>query len=88
MPLRPTRDGFVIWNCGCVGLLIQGKNICIKPCDCDFCDTHGYDFFERKDLEQKNCSLLSNSEIEKLITDISDLIRDGYKFREIRSLLK
>ena len=87
---------FVKFSCGCIGLNTpapsnskgDGDAVVIKPCDLpsDMC-------WEpitiwRRDLSDKSTSPLSPEEAEDLLNEIGGLVADGYRFRQVKSLLQ
>lgn len=90
---------FVKFSCGCIGLNCPapsnskdaetGHNaVVIKPCDLppDMCDEPITIW--RRDLSDKSTSPLSPEEAEDLLNEIGGLVTDGYRFRQVKSLLQ
>jgi len=84
----------VKFDCGCIGFApdSDGRATIIKNCDNTGDPTNDICFFERHMLTSKNIlkafSPLTEIGIGQIKTQIQSLISDGYKFREIKSLLR
>lgn len=90
---------FVKFSCGCIGLNTPapsnskdaeaGRNaVVLKPCDLpsDMCWEPITVY--RRDLSDKSTSPLSPEEAEDLLNEIGGLVADGYRFRQVKSLLR
>jgi hypothetical protein len=88
---------FVVWECGCVGLVdmpnIHGvaprPAILIQACDLRPEDLDAPLSFHagRRDNSDKRYTRLSDEKAAALIAEIGGLMRDGYRYRQIRNLL-
>ena len=89
---------FVRFNCGCIGLLIgpaalaevphitPKSYILISACDSD---DHELTFYVADRVPyDPTFSPLDFEQVDELAARLHNLIRDGYKYRTIRSLLK
>ena len=76
---------FVKWDCGCIGLKINNKNIVIKACDRDY-ETSEALTFTHRDMDEKFHNL-TDSEIDKLCRNIDIMLWDGLKLRKIKNLI-
>jgi len=88
---------FVQFSCGCIGLDLPAVNskdaeenrnaVVIKPCDLpsDMCWEPITIY--RRDLSDKSTVPLSPGEAETLLNEIGELVSDGYRFRQIQTLL-
>lgn len=70
------------WSCGCVGFILGGESYVV-----DACDQSGLTLCKR-DMSGKSSDALSQEDTAGLIDRLGGLIDDGYKFRDIRVLLK
>ena len=90
---------FVKFSCGCIGLNSPapinskhaegGRNaVVLKACDLpiEMCDEPITIW--RRDLSDKSTSPLSPEEAEDLLNEIGGLVSDGYRFRQIKFLLR
>jgi hypothetical protein len=79
---------FVRFECGCKGIIVDGDMdnvdaIIIERCDRDSADELIFH------LERQNRPWTDHSEYQLQYYDrISSLLRDGYRYREIKRLLK
>jgi len=77
----------VKFSCGCIGFVgLSDKALCISPCDTDRYDPDVSLFW--RDLSDKTHEPLEPEPAKKLMDEIADLVGDGHRYREIRSLLK
>lgn len=80
---------FVKFDCGCIGTVPDEnkQTVMVDYCAKDHSD-NDLSFHKSSSCEDKTYVPLSFYEIDSLITRIGELVRDGYKFRTIKSLLK
>lgn len=82
----------VRFDCGCIGLIgVQGDEhpVVIYPCDLN--DPECWEplgLTRRPDLSNKGYEPLEPEKAASLLADLNFLVRDGYRFRRVRSLLK
>ena len=76
---------FVRFDCGCVGVQIQGKgDYIIRPCD-----TYDEEYcLYSRDMSDKGHTPLSGEDTLQLWEDLASFVKDGYKFRSIKGLLR
>jgi hypothetical protein len=87
---------FVKFSCGCIGLNTpapsnskdDGDAVVIKPCDLPIDMCWEPITIYRRDLSDKSTSPLSPEETEDLLNEIGGLVADGYRFRQVKSLLR
>jgi len=89
---------FKRYECGCIGFVLNGGAIdpdakriwLVKPCDTDrddpeYCLRHSAG--RSSTLAHKPSTKLSDAEIESIFDDLGDLIADGYRFRDLKTIL-
>jgi len=74
------------FSCGCIGWAFEPKVLVLVPCDGDRNDPSIFPYW--RDLSDKTHEPLDVEASRKLLDDIAELVHDGHKFREVRSLLK
>jgi len=87
---------FVKFSCGCIGLNTpapsnstdDGDAAAIKPCHLPIDMCWEPITIYRRDLSDKSTSPLSPEEAEDLLNEIGGLVADGYRFRQVKSLLR
>ena len=79
---------FVVFSCGCVGLVgVQGsKPIIIQPCDTQY-DNDPTIMYPR-DMGDKTYEPLPDEEAAKLVEHLGRLLADGHRMQRTRDLLK
>ncbi len=98
-PNRSITMPFVKFSCGCIGFnspapinskdAEAGRNaVVVKACDLpsDMCWEPITVY--RRDLSDKSTAPLSPEETEELLNEIGGLVSDGYRFRQVKSLLQ
>ncbi len=79
---------FVKFSCGCIGLDCKnGDAVVLKPCDLPSDMWWEPITVYRRDLSDKSTSPLAPEEAENLLNEIGGLVADGYRFRQVKSLL-
>ena len=84
--------GFVRWSCGCLGIAglhadgLGSHELVLRCCDSEH-DQGDYGLGWR-DMGEKEEVALPSEEYESLRLTISELISDGYRYRDIRRALK
>ena len=79
------------FECGCIGFEpdSEGKAICVQACDADWTDDAYYISREASHRTiGKAFEPLPEAMCQEITTELGHLVRDGYRFRKIRSLLK
>jgi len=85
---------FVVYTCGCVALRDErDRPIVIQPCDLSGEDCWTPLRFRRRtmtgpDGHAAEFEPLDHKKIEALLVEFNRLVSDGYRFRQIQSLLK
>jgi len=77
---------FVRWDCGCLGLKLDNRNIVIEPCDLNY-DELGSLSFDHREMENDS-EPLTEEEIKRFMRSISTMLWDGFKLRQIKDLIK
>lgn len=85
--------GLVKYECGCIGFRPVGTNVVlVKTCDGDMHDDTMQMSLASgprgESLAMKQFVPLSDDDQEAMVTEIGQLIYEGYKFRSIKSLLR
>jgi hypothetical protein len=76
---------FVKWDCGCVGLKTNNRDIVIEACDRDYESSETLTFTYREtDREFIN---LTDSEIDEYCRSIDMMLADGFRFRKLKTLI-
>lgn len=86
---------FKRYECGCIGFVVYGMTAdpdekiiwLVKPCDPDGDREVGLSPHRSASLARKASEKLTETEVEDVLQAIRDLVVDGYKFRDLRSLL-
>lgn len=80
---------FLRYDCGCIGFgsIEIGNPYVVKPCDLAADDHHAISIGPRSDLAQKGREKVRSQEVVDLLREISDLVHDGYKLRDVKHLL-
>ena len=79
---------FVKFSCGCIGLESNdGDAVVLKPCDLPSDMCWEPITLYRRDLSDKSATPLSTEEAEDLLNEIGGLVADGYRCRQVKSLL-
>lgn len=73
------------FSCGCVGWAFEPKALVLVPCDGDRYDPSISPYW--RDLSDKSHEPLDEEASRELLDQVADLVHDGHRFREIRSLL-
>lgn len=90
---------FKRYECGCIGFVLNGGAIdpdakriwLVKACDRDRDDPEYclcYSSGRSSTLAHKTSEKLSDEKVEAIFDALGDLISDGYRYRELRALLR
>lgn len=71
--------------CGCVGILLGQAMLVLSACDGD---DRTYGFFLRQIDDALASKPLSIADTEATVRGVQSLLGDGYRYRDIRSLLR
>lgn len=82
----------VKFDCGCIGLTSiqggpEGQSLVIYPCDLNHPECWEPLGFAWRDMSDKSTEPLSPEKAAELIGDLDRLTRDGYRYRQVKSLL-
>jgi hypothetical protein len=78
---------FVKFSCGCVGFVLENHTFVIEPCDLSGEDCWEPLGFYPRNMKDKTYEPLPAEKVLDLTKEMATLLRDGYKFRKIQSLL-
>jgi hypothetical protein len=79
---------FVKFDCGCIGIMTEdGHVIIIETCFYEG-DPNSNPRFEFREGFSGEFVPLNQEEVGELVANLSGLVADGRKFRELKSLLK
>lgn len=85
------QNMFIKYKCGCLAIRDSGTEemIILQRCDRSY-DENDYTFSEFHDKDLKGRSFEEIRHVDKtiLIADLRCLISQGYRYREIKNLLK
>lgn len=79
---------FRIYSCGCIGIADYAENCrVVKACDADtdYQPTIGTRY---RGMDNKTSAELGIVETEALLDELSSLVVDGHKYRDIKRLLR
>ena len=90
---------FKRYECGCIGFVLNGGAVnpddkrvwLVKACDTDRDDPEFclyYSSGRSSSLAHKASEKLSDEKVEAIFDALGDLIADGYRYRELRALLR
>ncbi len=78
------------FECGCIALSddesVAGKRLIVRSCDTDGRDDEYSMYF--RDMSGKTFEKVSTADRLEIITALSRLVHEGYKFRTIKQLLQ
>jgi hypothetical protein len=84
---------FVRFDCGCIGLVdvpgdAEGRPVVLDPCDTpsDCYDTPLSLY--RRDMGDKGYEPLDAERTVELLTEMGQLMGEGYRYRQIKNLLR
>jgi len=73
------------FSCGCIGFNFSPKALVLVPCDGDRNEPSISPYW--RDLSDKSQEPLGLEEAQKLLDEVTNLVHDGHRFREVQSLL-
>lgn len=82
---------FVRWECGCVGIVIGDDTWLVNACDAS-ADSDPIHIFKcapgrAAQLADRSRRTLKPEEVHDLMTELSGLVRDGFRLMELRRIL-
>jgi len=72
------------YSCDCIGIATENDIYVVKPCDLDRDHPSNIAMHKRPNLHEKEWTVLSNNELEHLLSEMAELIADGNGLRNLR----